>query len=208
MIKKIQIAVVTVALAAIGAATAFAADTDYLAPVAAVSDTIKNNVSVFRATEAVTVPDDVRTIVNSDMKDGKTFLGQNVELARPAAYKSGGKTKTAWIVPAETDNLFAYLLAGKNTTGIGGQVDADFLKYGLVSWDPEGSRKNVALLAMFPDGVKSMRVKSRTKKKNGKYKYKTRTFKAQNNVIIVTVKNAYSVSVAGQTAVLFPKKKK
>jgi hypothetical protein len=180
-------------------------------PVASVSDVIKTNISVFRQTDPVTVPDSILKMTVPDKKDGKTMLGMNGTLARPAYPDAEKQEQPVWFVPAANDVMFAFQTNPDGTgAGGGGSVSSkDFLDHGSVMWQPgrEGSNHHTPITVVLPDSITTVRIKTKAPGKKRHY----RTYTAHDNVVVANPKYADAVVVNGHKVslrIFLPKRRR
>lgn len=211
----VSLAAAVVVLAAAFAPVASGAKGHFLlienqTPVASVSDAIKANISVFRQTDPVTVPDSIMKMTVPDKKDGKTMVGMNGTLARPAYPDAEKKARPVWLIPAANDVVFAFQTNPDGTgAGGGGPVNTpEFLDHGSLMWQPgrKGSNYRTLITVVLPDSITTVRIKTKAPGKKGHY----RTYTAHDNVVVAKLKHADAVVVNGHKMSLriFPPKRR
>jgi hypothetical protein len=186
---------------------------DTAVPITEVGATTKSLISVFRQPEPVAVPKSISSIFPPDKKTGKSFLGINPALARPA-YPDETKTlPPVWLIPGANDSVLAFSTNAKGRLlgGGGGSVSEPyFANNGYVSWSP-GNRHThgrTQITVLLPDTIPTIQIKTQRKHKPAVLT----TYIAHDNVVSVNLKYAKTVIVNGnktrlQIITARPKKK-
>lgn len=201
------------ALAAGSASAAIDPANPYVPATTAVGDLVKTNFGIFRQTDSVTIPADLRAFVTQDVQNGNPAFGQNVDLARPAYRSATNRQDPFWVVPGAEDHLCLWVPDGKGAKygwGVSCLPAVDAISDGLFVIISKGKElfpvKSLAVL--LPDSVTRIQLTTRKKLRSGKKKVRKLNVPVYDNVASSAAKNIVAMKVLGVIYPLEPEKKK
>lgn len=205
------LATLTLTLAAVAAGSALAVGYDIMQPkVTEVGPQTKSLISVFRQTEPVEVPEAVKAMSGGENRaDGKTMMGLNADLARPAYPDAAHKQPPVWLVPGADEFVMSFNLdpSGHSAGGSGGSVDNEFFRNnGFVSASPGArhSNRRTQVTVLVPDSVTLVKIKTKARGKKGHI----HNFTPHDNVVVANLKHTVAVIIGDYRLDLSPRRKR